>query len=134
MKKIVSTSKAADWGDLPYSQGVIGSGLVFVSGQLGINRNTGKPEDGIHAQTESVLQQIEAILDAAGCKIDDVLKTTCYLVNRERDYAGFNEVYRKHFTDTKNYPARVTVEVSQLAPGYVIEIDAVARLPVERKS
>ncbi|HSW20619.1 MAG TPA: RidA family protein [Ramlibacter sp.] len=127
MKKLVVTPHAANWGDLPYSQGVIDAGLVYVSGQLGVNLPDGGPAEGIHAQTDSVLRQIEAILAAAGCGMDDVLKTTCYLVNRERDYVGFNEVYKKYFKNPAAYPARVTVEVSALAPGYVIEIEAIAR-------
>lgn len=126
-KKVIQTDKAADWGDLPYSQGVVAGDFVFVSGQLGIDRATGKPADGVKRQTELVLDNIRAILEAAGCSLNDVVKTTCYLTNRQSDYAGYNEVYRRYFKG--DYPARVTVEVSNLAPGYVIEIDAVALLP-----
>lgn len=124
-KKIISTPDAWDWGSLPYSQAIVSGDLVFVSGQLGVDFATGKPADGIKAQTRSVLEQIRSILAAAGCTLDDVVKTNCYLTDRERDYVGFNEVYREFFVSET--PARVTVEVSKLAPGFVIEIDAVAR-------
>ncbi|VTU46468.1 Enamine/imine deaminase (plasmid) [Variovorax sp. SRS16] len=126
MKQLISTPHATDWGDIPHSQGVAVPGLVFVSGQLGVDLETGKPAQGIHAQTEAVLRQIQAILEAAGCGMADVVKTNCYLTDRGRDYAGFNEIYRKFFPDPSAYPARVTVEVSALAPGCCIEIDAIA--------
>lgn len=127
-KVVISTPKAYDWGSLPYSQGIGSGDLVFVSGQLGndLSSTDWKPVNGgIKAQTRAVLEQIEAILAAGGCKMSDVLKTTCYLVDRERDYAGFNEVYREFFPSQP--PARVTIEVSKLAPGFIIEIDAIAR-------
>lgn len=98
-----------------------------MSGQLGVDQATGKPADGIEPQTRSVLEQIAAILAAAGCSMADVVKTNCYLTDRERDYVGFNRAYRQFFTGTK--PARVTVEVSKLAPGFIVEIDAIARRP-----
>lgn len=123
----IVTDGAHDWGDLPYSQGIVAGDLVFVSGQLGVDRATGRPADGIEPQTRSVLEQIAAILAAAGCTMADVVKTSCYLTDRERDYVGFNKVYRQFFTGTK--PARVTVEVSKLAPGFIVEIDAIARRP-----
>lgn len=126
-KQLVTSPAAADWGDLPYCQAAISNGFLFISGQLGMDIKTGKPAEGIHAQAESILTQIQGILSAAGCTIDDVVQTTCYLVNRERDYAGFNEVYKKYFKDPSCYPARATVEVKGLAPGYVLEIQAVAR-------
>jgi 2-iminobutanoate/2-iminopropanoate deaminase len=125
-KQALNTDKAWDWGDLPYPQGILSGDLVFVSGQLGIDLKTGKPAaGGIKAQTRAVLEQIQAILETAGCTLEDVLKTTCYLTNRERDYVGFNEVYREFFPS--NTPARATIEISKLAPGYDIEIEAVAR-------
>ena len=104
-KKVVSTPDAWNWGNLPYSQAIVSGDLVFVSGQLGVDFATGKP--------------------AAGCTLGDVVKTNCYLTDRERDYVGFNEVYREFFVSET--PARVTVEVSKLAPGFIIEIDAIAR-------
>ena len=124
-KKVVSTPDAWNWGNLPYSQAIVSGDLVFVSGQLGVDFTTGKPADGIKAQTRSVLEQIRSILAAAGCTLGDVVKTNCYLTDRERDYVGFNEVYREFFVSET--PARVTVEVSKLAPGFIIEIDAIAR-------
>ncbi len=126
-KRLVTSPAAADWGDLPYCQGVVSNGFLFISGQLGMDIETGQPAEGIHAQAESILTQIKGILAAAGCTLDDVVQTTCYLVNRARDYEGFNEVYKKYFTDPSRYPARATVEVKGLAPGYVLEIHAVAR-------
>ena len=126
-KRTVSAPEAADWGTLPYCQGVVSGGFLFISGQLGMDQKTGKPAEGIHAQAESILTQIRGILAAAGCTFDDVVPTTCYLVNRARDYDGVNEVYKKYFTDRSNYPARATGEVTGLAPGDGLEIHAVAR-------
>jgi len=126
-KRTVSTPKAADWEGLPYCQATISNGFLFISGQLGIDMKTGQPAQGIHAQAESILQQIEGILQAAGCTFDDVAQTTCYLVNRARDYEGFNQVYKKFFSNPASYPARATVEVKGLAPGYALEIHAIAR-------
>lgn len=125
--RTVSSPEAADWGDLPYCQGMISNGFLFISGQLGMNMATGQPAEGVEAQCDSILKQIRGILAAAGCTFDDVVKTNCYLVNRERDYVGFNKVYCKYFTNKAKYPARATVEVKGLAPGYVLEIEAVAR-------
>ncbi|MGD9945140.1 MAG: RidA family protein [Burkholderiaceae bacterium] len=126
-KRHVASPEAADWGDLPYCQAAISNGFLFISGQLGMDKKTGKPAEGIRAQAESILTQIKGILAAAGCSLDDVVQTTCYLVDRARDYDGFNEVYKKYFDDPARYPARATVEVKGLAPGYVLEIQAIAR-------
>lgn len=125
-KQAVNTKKAWDWGDLPYPQAIVSGDLVFVSGQLGVDLATGRPtEGGIKPQTRAVIEQIQAILEAAGCTLDDILKTTCYLTDRGRDYVGFNEVYREFFPS--GAPARATIEISKLAPGFDIEIEAVAR-------
>ena len=126
-KRLVTSPEAADWGDLPYCQAAISNGFLFISGQLGMDTKTGQPADGIHAQAESIFAQITGIVAAAGCSLDDIVQTTCYLVDRARDYEGFNEVYKKYFKDPSRYPARATVEVKGLAPGYVLEIQAIAR-------
>lgn len=122
--EVVVADEAWDWGELPYSQAIVSDGLVFVSGQLGVDLRTGQPMEGVVEQTRSVLRQIQSILAAAGCDMSDVVKTHCYLTNRQRDYVEFNQVYREFFGDNK--PARVTVEVSNLAPGFIVEIDAIA--------
>ncbi|WP_033287881.1 RidA family protein [Amycolatopsis jejuensis] len=125
--KVVTTADAPAWEGYPYPQAVVTGQLVYVSGQLGIDESSGEPLDGIEAQTRAVLTYLSAILQAAGSSLDDIVKTTCYLTDRARDYDGFNKVYREFFRN--GFPARATVEVSQLAPGYVVEIEAVGQLP-----
>jgi 2-iminobutanoate/2-iminopropanoate deaminase len=124
-KQIVRTESApAPFQGAPYSQAVAAGGLVFVSGQLGL-----KPEakemvsGGIGEQTEQVLANVKAILEAAGSSLDRLVKTTVYLQNLE-DFAAMNEVYAKHVGDEP--PARATVEVAKLPSGALVEIEAVA--------
>lgn len=122
-KKIIATEKApAAVG--AYSQAVSCGGLLFISGQLGLDPATGKLADGgVEAQAEQALRNIEAILDAAGVEISGVLKTTILLANID-DFALVNAVYAKHFT--KEQPARVAFAVGALPLGALIEIEAVA--------
>lgn len=124
--KTVETGDAPGWDGYPYPQAVLSGNQVYVSGQLGIDPATGEPISGIEGQTRAILNYLSAILSAAGTSLDNVVKTTCYLTDRARDYDGFNKVYREFFRNP--FPARATVEVSSLAPGYVVEIEAVAQM------
>jgi len=106
----------------PYSQAVRAGDFIFISGQLGINRE-GKMEEGIKEQTERAIKNIEAILKAAGSSLRDVVRVTVYLANID-DFGDMNKVYEKYFGDIK--PARVTVGGCKLPKNAKIEIEAVA--------
>jgi 2-iminobutanoate/2-iminopropanoate deaminase len=108
----------------PYSQGTRAGGLVFVSGQIPLDPATGQIVPGdVAAQAERVLRNIEGILRAAGCGFADVARTTIYLVDLAH-FATVNDVYARFFAAP--YPARVTVQVSALPRGALVEIDAIA--------
>lgn len=110
----------------PYSQAVQAGNLLFVSGQIPIDPATGGiVEGGVSEQTARVLDNIEAILTAAGTEMSKVVKTTVYLRDLI-DFAAMNEVYGQRFS--KPYPARATVEVARLPKDVLVEIDAVAIL------
>lgn len=124
-KEIINTDKAPK-AIGPYSQGVKVGDFVFVSGQIPLDPGTGEVVPGdIDAQTERVLNNISAVLDAAGSSLEDVVKTTVYLKDMA-DFPKFNECYERFFS--RNPPARATVEVSRLPRDVRIEIDAVAVL------
>lgn len=111
----------------PYSQGIAANGFVYTAGQGGVDPATRQlVEGGVPAQTRQTLQNIAAILEAAGCSLADVIKTTVYLVNMD-DFAAMNEVYATFFPDSP--PARTTIQAAKLPMGLAVEIEAVAILP-----
>ena len=124
MIKKVSTDKApAAIG--PYSQAVIANKMLFASGQIPINPETGNVEaEGIEAQAEQVMKNIGAVLSAGGCGYEDVVKTTCFLADMA-DFAAFNSVYEKYFTQK---PARSCVAVKQLPKDVLCEVEVIACL------
>ena len=107
----------------PYSQAIKTDGLVFVSGQLGLDPQSGKLRDGLEAQTQQILQNLAAALDAAGCTMADIVKTTIFLTDMA-DFSTVNKIYAGEFSDAP--PARSTVEVSALPLGGLVEIEAIA--------
>jgi 2-iminobutanoate/2-iminopropanoate deaminase len=108
----------------PYSQAIATHDLVFCSGQVGLDPTTGElVEGGIEAQTERVIRNLEAVLDAAGCTLADVVKTTCFLADIG-DFATFNAVYSRFFPDPP--PARSTIGVAALPKAARVEIEAIA--------
>ena len=111
----------------PYSHGIevpAGWRLVFCSGQVGIDPSTGDiVPGGIEAETERVLKNLGAVLDAAGCSFADVVKTTCFLADIA-DFATFNTIYARFFPDPP--PARSTFQVAALPKGARVEVEAVA--------
>ncbi|MCQ2374725.1 MAG: RidA family protein [Salinivirgaceae bacterium] len=123
MKKVIATSNApAAIG--PYSQAIETNGFVFVSGQIPIVPQTGNLVDGgIEQQTEQVLKNIAAILEAAGLSLANVVKTTV-LLKSINDFAAMNAIYAKFFTNEA--PARAAYEVVNLPKGALIEIEAIA--------
>ena len=124
MKKKLETGNApAAIG--PYSQAVSADGLVFVSGQLPINPETGEfPSDNVSEQTYQSLNNIREILKEAGYGMENVLKTTVFLQDMN-DFATMNAVYETFFTDP--YPARAAFQVAKLPKGAKVEIEAVAK-------
>lgn len=107
----------------PYSQAKIIGNLVFTSGQIPINPQTGAIEaTTVEGQTERVCKNVKAVLEAAGTSLDKVIKTTCFLADIA-DFAVFNVVYEKYFT---NAPARSCVAVKDIPKGCFVEVEAIA--------
>ncbi|MEZ0345145.1 MAG: RidA family protein [Infirmifilum sp.] len=123
MKRIVFTEKAPRPIG-PYSQAVEAGGLLFVAGQIPINPETGELVQGsIREQTKQVLENIKAIIEAAGLSLRHVVYTTVYLKDLKM-FNEFNEVYSTYFPEDP--PARVTVQVADLPRGALIEISVIA--------
>ena len=108
----------------PYSQAIGVDGLVFCSGQLGLDPDTGDLVDGVEAQADRAMRNLVAVLDAAGLTFADVAKTTIFLVDMG-DFASVNAVYGRYVPDPP--PARSTVAVAALPKGGQVEIEAIAR-------
>ena len=108
----------------PYSQGYIANGFVFTSGQIAVDPKTGNIPDGITAQADQACRNVQAILEAANADLSHVVKTTCFLASMD-DFATFNEVYAKYFTEK---PARSCVAVKTLPKNVLCEIEAIAVL------
>jgi 2-iminobutanoate/2-iminopropanoate deaminase len=110
----------------PYSQGIVTDNLLFAAGQAGLDPATGAlVEGGIEPETERVMANLTAVLDAAGCSWGDVVKTTIFLVDMA-DFAAVNAVYARFLSDPP--PARSTVAVAGLPKGARVEIEAIARV------
>ena len=123
MKEIISTEKAP--GAIgPYSQAIKANGNVFVSGQIPIDPATGQfVSDDIAEQTEQVLKNLSAVLEAAGTSLASVVKTTVFLADMD-DFGAMNEVYGKYFDSNK--PARATVQAARLPRDAKVEIECIA--------
>lgn len=125
MKTIIST-EGAPKAIGPYSQAVAYNGLVYCSGQIPLDPATGTVIAGeIAAQTERVLENLKAVLEAAGSSLSQVLKTTVYLADMG-EFAHMNEVYARYFMG--DAPARATVEVARLPRDVRVEIECVAAI------
>ena len=123
MREAVAT-KDAPQAIGPYSQAIKAGGFVFVSGQVAFDPPTGKLVPGdVSAQTERVLKNVEAILNAAGTRLESVVRCTVFLKNMN-DFAAMNEVYGRFWKSTP--PSRTTVEVARLPKDALIEIDVIA--------
>jgi len=121
MKVIQANNAPAAIG--PYSHAYISGNLIFTSGQIPISVGTGEVVGTcVTEQTEQVIKNLKAILEAAGVSMEKIIKTTCFLSDMA-DFAAFNEVYAKHFTSK---PARSTVAVKQLPKNVLVEIEAIA--------
>ncbi len=123
MKQIIATSSAPK-AIGPYSQAVVYNRLAFVSGQIPTDPATGQIVEGeIAAQTERVLENVKAVLEACGSSLGQVLKTTVFLKDMT-DFPKMNEVFGRYFQE--NPPARATVEVARLPRDVKVEIEAIA--------
>ena len=123
MKIIQSGAAPAAIG--PYSQAMVTGNLVYTSGQIPLNPESGEVAGTeIKAQAEQAITNLKAVLEAAGSSLKDVVKTTCFLADMN-DFAAFNEVYAKHFPGK---PARSAVAVKQLPRSVLVEIEAVGEI------
>ena len=122
MREIIHTDKAPK-AIGPYSQAVRANGLIFVSGQTAFDPATGKPiEGGAAAQTERIMQNLKAIVEAAGSSLDRAVRLGVFLKDMN-DFTAMNEVYARYFA--KNPPARSTIEAVRLPRDARVEIDLV---------
>jgi 2-iminobutanoate/2-iminopropanoate deaminase len=123
VKQIISTENAP--GAIgPYSQAVKAGNMVFCSGQIPIDPQTGEfVSNEIGEQTEQVLKNLSAVLEAAGSDLNNVVKTTVFLIDMN-DFAAMNEVYAKYFSENK--PARATVQAARLPRDARVEIECIA--------
>lgn len=123
MKKIATTNAPAAIG--PYSQAIAAGDYLFTSGQIPLDPATGEISGStIGEQAERVMQNLAAVLEEAGASFDAVVKTTCFLADMS-DFAAFNEVYAKYFTQN---PARSCVAVKTLPKNVLVEVELVAYL------
>ena len=123
MKKISTTNAPAAVG--PYSQAIVSGGLVYTSGQIAIDPATNTVEaTDITGQTEQVMKNLGAVLEAAGSSFDKAVKTTCFLADMG-DFATFNDIYGKYFT---SLPARSCVAVKTLPKNVLVEVEVIAEV------
>ncbi len=123
MKKIISTENAPEAVG-PYSQAIWANDMLFISGQIPLDPQTGLfVSEDVREQTEQVFENLGAILQEAGLDYNNIVKATVYLENMT-DFAAMNQVYSKYFT--KNFPARAAFQVVKLPLGAKIEIEAIA--------
>ena len=125
MKQVVHTDQAPK-AIGPYSQAIKAGPLVFTAGQIAISPSTGSLIEGdVAAQTKQVLENLKAIVEAAGTKLSNAVKVTVYLTQTDH-YASMNEIYAQYFTQQP--PARTTIFIGTLPMGALVEIDVIAGL------
>ncbi|WP_078578861.1 RidA family protein [Salipaludibacillus agaradhaerens] len=108
----------------PYSQAVQLGDMIYASGQIGLDPETGELVDGLENQTHRVMKNVTAVLKAAGCEINDVVKTLIFMQNME-DFTTVNEIYASYFEEP--YPARSAVEVARMPKGALVEVEVIAK-------
>ena len=122
MTKVVKTDKAP--GAIgPYSQGIDIGNMIFFSGQIPLDPETGVMPDGIEAQTRRALYNVKGLLESQGLTFKNVVKTTVFLDNIE-DFTTMNGIYAEYFEEP--YPARSAVEVAKLPKGALLEVEVIA--------
>ena len=123
MDKIIINTRNAPAVIGPFNQGIVAGNLLFTSGQLPMHPLTGEVPEGVEAQTIQVMENLKAIIKAAGFGMETVVKTTVYLRHMS-DFATVNGIYSRYFPDEA--PARACVAVSGMAKDALVEIDAIA--------
>ena len=122
MKNVVKTDLAP--GAIgPYSQGIDLGNMIFFSGQIPLNPETGEMPEGIEAQAHQSLKNVKGLLESQGLDFSNVVKTTVFLDNMD-DFAAVNAIYAQYFIEP--YPARSAVEVARLPKGALIEVEVIA--------
>jgi len=121
-KEVISSSNIAP-SSSPLSQGIKWGNLIFLSGQLGRNPDTGELEKGFNAQVKRVLQNLKELLNAANSPMDKVLKVTIFMTDISKA-KELNSIYKKYFNEP--FPSRICVEVSALAKGAEVEMDIIS--------
>lgn len=109
----------------PYSHAVVAGNLMFLSGQIAINPETGEMPDGVQAQTAQAIANIKTILAEKGATLDNVVKTTVYLAEMSL-FGEMNEIYAQHFSEP--FPARSAIAVKELPKSALVEIEVIAAL------
>lgn len=122
-KKIISTTNAPS-AIGPYSQANLINGVLYISGQIPINPETGELEDGIEKETHQVMKNLKAILEDAGMSFSNVVKATIFLKSMD-DFSAMNDIYASYL-DANSYPARETVQVACLPKNVSVEISMIA--------
>jgi 2-iminobutanoate/2-iminopropanoate deaminase len=121
---IVAEGAPKPFQGAPYNQAITSGGFLFCAGQLGLDPESGElVEGGISNQTRRALENVRAILAAAGVRFEDVVKSTVFLTDLE-DFAAMNEIYGEYFTSDP--PARTTIQVAALPAGAIVEVEVVA--------
>lgn len=123
-KKVIQTNSAPQ-AIGPYSQAIQVGSMIYTSGQIPLNKEGELVPGGIKEQTTQVIQNLQAVLEAAGCTLDDIIKTTVFIKDMN-EFAQLNETYGEFFSQSK--PARSTVEVARLPKDVKVEIECIALL------
>lgn len=123
-KSVISTNDAPQ-AIGPYSQGIKLGNVVYTAGQIPLDPSGKMVDGGIAEQADRVMKNLQAVLAASGSSMDRVVKTTCFLANLD-DFAAFNEVYGRYFTNMP--PARSTVQVARLPAGALVEVECIAEI------
>lgn len=123
MPKTIIYTNGAPKAIGPYSQAVAADGVLYASGQIGINPETGELVEGLEAQARQIFRNIKAVLSEAGCSLDDVVKTTVFMID-PNGFSVFNSIMAEEFAEP--YPARSCVFVSALPKGALVEVEVTA--------
>ena len=123
MKDIKTTNAPAAIG--PYSQAIITGNMLYTSGQIPVNPETGAIAEGVEAQANQVFTNLKNLIAAAGSSIENTVKTTVFIKNMD-DFAKINEIYATYFTEP--FPARSCVEVARLPKDVLLEVEAIVEL------